>query len=459
MGLLNRILSFHQQKQIERNERCCESISDITAANLSMEKMLNENSGFIYDYTYKHLLKGWNQLVDDIPSIARQLRKADSYCEWQNQFQIFLTALNEFTSSISTHNKTYLNKAIDDAYRKIGNVEGRPLDRQQMECIVKDAPNHLVVAGAGTGKTTTIIGKVKLLLATEACKADEILVLSFTNAAANEMKTRLIQETNLEVLVETFHKLGLDIIRKCENKVPLIYSESVGKFAFEQIRCRLEESWYAALLMRYLLFRRISQKSEFDFDTESAYRDYLDTNPPTTIKGEVVKSYGEMEIANFLAQFMIEYRYEELYKFDTRTEEFAQYKPDFYLPKYDIYIEYYGINKQGEVPSFFSGKNGKTASEAYRESIAWKEKVRRENGTTLIECYAYEKFDGVLLDNLKMNLQKHGVPLEPIEVDQLFSQMIVGKDKILDGLAELFQTILSLARETSNPDGKDGPPK
>lgn len=397
--------------------------------------MLNDNPGYIYDYAYTAPLNEWQRLAKTTSTLSRQLRKANGYRDWQKQSQQFLTTLNGLGASVSAHNKAYLNEAIADAYKRIGNVEGRPLDTQQMACIVKDAPNHLVVAGAGTGKTTTILGKVKYLLATDACKADEILVLSFTNAAASEMKARLAKETNLDILVATFHKLGLGIIRKAEEKAPLIYKGDSRKFIREQIDRCLENPEYARLLMLYLLFHRVNQKSEFDFDTESSYNDYLTTNPPTTVKGETVKSYGEMEIANFLAQFGIEYQYEAPYKVDTRTEEFGQYYPDFYLPQYDIYIEYYGVNKQGEVPAYFSGRDGKTATEVYRESIAWKENTHRANGTTLIECYAYEKFDGVLLDNLKIKLQKHNVPLEPVSVDQLFSQMDTGKKNVLDSLA------------------------
>ena len=54
-------------------------------------------------------------------------------------------------------------------------------------------------------------------------------------------------------------------------------------------------------------------------------------NPPTTIQNETVKSYGEMDIANFLAQNGIRYLYEHPYEVDTRTGEYSQYCPDFYL--------------------------------------------------------------------------------------------------------------------------------
>ena len=66
-----------------------------------------------------------------------------------------------------------------------------------------------------------------------------------------------------------------------------------------------------------------------------------------------MKSYGEVEIANFLYLNGIEYIYESPYKIDTRTKEFGQYKPDFYLPDYDIYIEYFGIDRNGNPPAYF----------------------------------------------------------------------------------------------------------
>ena len=71
-----------------------------------------------------------------------------------------------------------------------------------------------------------------------------------------------------------------------------------------------------------------------------------------------------MDIANWLYQNGIKYQYEASYQFDTRTEQFSQYHPDFFLTDYDIYIEFFGINRAGEVPSYFSEKNGKTLDES-----------------------------------------------------------------------------------------------
>ena len=120
-----------------------------------------------------------------------------------------------------------------------------------------------------------------------------------------------------------------------------------------------------------------------------------------------------MDIANFLTQNGIEYIYECPYKTDTRDSNYGQYKPDFYLPEYDIYIEYFGINHKGEVPSYFVGSNGMTATQAYQASMQWKRETHKNNNTVMIECFAYEKFDGRLLESLKSKLESHAVVLKP----------------------------------------------
>ena len=153
-----------------------------------------------------------------------------------------------------------------------------------------------------------------------------------------------------------------------------------------------------------------------------------------------------MDIANFLTQNGIQYIYEHPYKVDTRTSEYGQYNPDFYLPEYDIYIEYFGINKDGEVPSYFKGVNGMTATQSYQASMKWKRETHSTNDTILIECYAYEKFDGVLLDNLKEKLSAKDVKLTPKTTKELWEQVSADGDSILDGVIELFETVINLIK-------------
>lgn len=108
-------------------------------------------------------------------------------------------------------------------------VEGYSLDRQQVEGIENDSQNTLVVAGAGTGKTTTIIGKVKWILnrwIRDRRNIPRILVISFTHATRIELEKRILAEilSNNEIfkiyhpgvflMVETFHSLALKIVKE-----------------------------------------------------------------------------------------------------------------------------------------------------------------------------------------------------------------------------------------------------
>ncbi len=347
---------------------------------------------------------------------------------------------------IQQHNNRVAEKRAQMAYDLIGNVEGRKLDSQQLNCIVKKAHNHLVIAGAGTGKTTTVVGKIKYLLRSKQCTPADILVLSFTNASAAEMKQRIQMETRTQIEASTFHKLGLNIITKTNGIMPKITQLSLRKFVREQLQAHMRSDAYLQILCKHLLYFKVDARTEFEFDTKAAYEEYLRNNPPKTLKDEEVKSYGELEIANFLAFNGIPYIYEYPYEIDTRTQEYAQYYPDFYLPEHKIYIEFFGVDRNGNVPAFFSGKNGKSASQSYRESMEWKRKLHKENGTVMLECYAYEKMEGTLEENLARQLQANGVELHPQSAQELWSQITKKDDTVLEGIAELFETIINLMK-------------
>lgn len=111
-----------------------------------------------------------------------------------------------------------------------------------------------------------------------------------------------------------------------------------------------------------------------------------------------------------------------------------------------MYIEYFGVNKNGEVPTYFKGANGMTASDTYQASMKWKRETHSDNDTTLIECYAYEKFEGSLLENLKEKLVTNGVKLTPKTAKELWEQVSMDGDSVLDGVIELFETVINLIK-------------
>lgn len=106
-------------------------------------------------------------------------------------------------------------------------VENHPLDREQRKAIYDPARFNLIVAGAGSGKTTTILGKILYLLQSGFASPPEILVLSFTHDSATELRERFLREyyqTFAEqillrkspppnITIETFHSLALKLLR------------------------------------------------------------------------------------------------------------------------------------------------------------------------------------------------------------------------------------------------------
>ena len=169
-------------------------------------------------------------------------------------------------------------------------------------------------------------------------------------------------------------------------------------------------------------------------------------NPPLTIKGDAVKSYGEMDIANFLYQNGIEYTYEKEYAFDTRTEDRNQYYPDFYLNDYNIYIEYFGIDEKGNVPVYFRHSAEKSATMEYMEGILWKRTIHRQNNTVMIECFSYERSHGILLTRLEEKLKAHGVVFAPKSTEEIWANITSNNRNVIQGLAELMSTLINLIK-------------
>ena len=94
----------------------------------------------------------------------------------------------------------------------LDDINGFPLDKHQRKVVFSDKQNTIVIAGAGAGKSTTIIGKIKYLLNILNYKADEILCISFTNESVKSLKNSLERNNVFNINVMTFHKLALSIL-------------------------------------------------------------------------------------------------------------------------------------------------------------------------------------------------------------------------------------------------------
>ena len=396
-----------------------------------------------YDDFYQEVGKSFFSMLDF------KFKFIFSYFEYKKYKSLYYKELSKYNSiktSIDIHNKHLLERDIQRFKTVCGKIEGKELDNQQIDAIVRRNNNQLVIAGAGSGKTTTIVGKVKYLLKCEQVKPEDILLLSFTNASASEMKERIKKETNTDLDVFTFHKLGLEIIKKSINDNIKIFDKDLYGVVKKILNENMKDQYYSDKLIYFIATARYNVKDEFDFKTENEYKEYLKSNKITTLKGEIVKSYGELEIANYLYSNNIDYEYEKEYKYNTMNSEYSQYIPDFYLPKYDIYIEYFGIDENNEVAPYFKSRDGVSASDAYNESIKWKRKTHKKNKTNLIETFYYEKKKDKLIENLEKNLKKYNVDIVPKNTEEMWQIINKNNSGILNEICRTFETIINLIK-------------
>ena len=116
-------------------------------------------------------------------------------------------------------------------------IGGYPLDKEQFKIATADDKELLVVAGAGSGKTFTIVGRIWYLINVKKVKPEEILCISYTRDASDSLKNKLIKEFNIYAAVNgTGHSTNLEsIIRRCDEK----YRDDLKKILYVNIICYL----------------------------------------------------------------------------------------------------------------------------------------------------------------------------------------------------------------------------
>lgn len=424
---------------------------EINAATLEWDALFADPNRYIDAAEQDQWQKQWRHLTSGGGVLGSAKKKTAAEKHTFDRIEGFAQRFSELGHLVNRHNAAYIAARLENLKKMILPIEGKNLDAQQLACILKDGRNHLVVAGAGTGKTITVIGKIKFLLKAEKYKPAEMLVLSFTNASATEMCQRINKETGENIAAMTFHKLGINIITAVNGVKPNITQINLSSFVKETLNQLLEDPIYLRKLIQYLSFYRIREKSAFDFKDQSEYQEYLSINQPVTLKNEVVKSYGEMEIANYLYQKGIDYQYERPYQTDTATSEYARYVPDFYLPDADLYLEYFGIDRKGRVPDYFKAKANKTATQTYQQGMAWKRKIHQENNTTMLELYAYDHLDGKLIQVLEEKLLAAKVVFNPKSDTELWAEIKKSQGRFFENLGQLFETVISLVKINNEP--------
>lgn len=117
------------------------------------------------------------------------------------------------------NNNIYLEKKRKETDYFLSHIKGYSLDINQRKCVLNEEENLLVVAGAGSGKSLTIVAKICYLIEYLGYKENEILCISFTNASSKSLEESIQKHYHYKIEVHTFHKLALSILKDKNLKI------------------------------------------------------------------------------------------------------------------------------------------------------------------------------------------------------------------------------------------------
>ena len=309
-----------------------------------------------------------------------------------------------------------------------------PLTNEQAEAVATDEDVTLVLAGAGTGKTSVVLGKIAHLVRNQGVSPDEVLVLAFNRKAAAEITGRLAGDLST-AHVHTFHRFGRRVIADVEKVRPTMArfvgeSELPGTLK-DILNELLDDPQQSDAIANFIASYHGAYESVFDFDTQDEYDAYIRSVELRTLSGSRVKSFEELEIANYLTRHGVKFSYERPYEMRTQTREYRQYQPDFFLPDYNIYIEHHALDKWDRPPRGWKG---------YKERVEWHRRTHEKYGTKLIETYSWQHREGILLHKLHERLEREGVRFERVSQRELVLQLA---HQLIEWLARLLEKFLN----------------
>lgn len=402
--------------------------------------LLNKNL-----YVNKKKIINWQKKFEHINDLISQL--PTEYLS--NEENIFLSNFKNIEKKIKDKNSRFIQKEKNELKTFFDNLESSPLTNSQRVSIIMDDDANLVVAGAGTGKTSTVMGKISYLIKRKIVKPTEILALAYGKDAAAEMRERVSEKSGEKIEIKTFHSFGLHLMQNELNQKVKIsdvaqYPKSLLSLIAQILSELTKDENKRKLVINFIAKHRYPAKYLEDFKSDAEYFKYLRKFEPETLEGVRVKSFEELLIADWLTLNGISYEYERPYEHQTASRLRNQYRPDFYIKFEDtedskgIYLEHFGVNREGKTAEHIN-------SELYNKGIQWKRQIHKNHQTILIETFSWQRQEGILLEKLKHKLESHGIfcnPNDPKIVQKLQEQRNVNQK-----LVALIKDFLNVFKE------------
>lgn len=372
----------------------------------------------------------------------------------------FINDFGRINKLVKQHNDGVITFLLDTHRDFFDHCLKYPLDKQQRRSIVSEEDNCLVVSSAGSGKTSSIVGKVKYLTEIKGVAPERILLISYTNKAAAELTERMA--TN-GLRGYTFHKLAIDIIGKTTGAKPSICDNTDSLFV-DIYHKLLDKSSFKKSIVEYFVDY---QTNEADWEQrKNERREQLSEQKNVQLKAMFpdmdgraiyVRSEQEQKICFALSSLGVKFRYEEPYEHQLADEMHSQYRPDFSIyfeqggVTKRIYLEHFGVDEHGLVPAWFAKEKGITYEEAnqkYNDGITWKKAAHEKFGTQLLVTSSADFHYSDIRDKLRKLLDDAGVPIQEKTDEELYDLVLPKGSKQEKAFIRLVVTFVTLVKSS-----------
>ena len=205
------------------------------------------------------------------------------------------------------------------------------------------------------------------------------------------MSERVEARSDEPIVARTFHALAYDNIGAVEGSKPALADHTTDDAAFTALMKLILKDLVPTLtavsrvIIEWFAHFLVEPKTEWDFKTKHEFYTPMELQDFCTLQGEKVKSYEELQIANWLYENGVEYEYEPVYEPKLPETGRRDYQPDFRLTESGVYIEHFGVQRQ----KMADGTERLTIApfvnrDDYLAGMEWKREVHATHETNMI---------------------------------------------------------------------------
>lgn len=461
MGFFNRISSYIKQMKTPKKSPAFPDQAAPQNENvlklLDLKKYIDSllaSDKYIAKSDYLAPIKQYRPTIDFFDILKNSGMLAD-FCQRNGislpEVQNTTAAYTEIEKRVDQLNEEFITKSLTTEKEYLDNIlkpvdPAVSLDDDQRRVVLTDEDYCLIIAGAGAGKTTTVAAKVKYLVDRQGIKPSQILVVSFTNKAVNELKEKIQSALGIPCPIATFHSTGNAIIHvnTPAEKLNIVDNSRLYFVIRDYFRGSVmqNESIVNKLIMFFAsyfdapyegddfnaFFNNIAKAnySTMRSDLEDFKCQVIDarTKKSVTIQNEVLRSRQEVEIANFLYLNNIDYDYEPAYPYNIAYAR-KPYTPDFIICQdgRTAYIEHFGISQSGE-----NDRYSPEELDRYKKAVNNKVRLHKQHGTTLIYTFSSYNDRKPLLAHLREELEAKGFELRPRSNKEVMESLVAGEE-------------------------------